>query len=68
MLQLSAHPVTDLPSADTEKNPCHIASPSDQGPGGSPVHPGTRQNPHPADTLLTGLLTTWSTADPTALT
>lgn len=57
-----------LLSAQTEDNPCHSTTHTDQGPGRSLIHPGTRQNPYPPEILVTGLPTTYSTVDPTAAT
>lgn len=45
------------PTVDNEVDPCPSASPTDQGPGGSPVFLGTRQDPHPPKLLVMGLLT-----------
>lgn len=42
---------------------CSSASLTDQGPGNSPVCPGTRQDPHLPNPLVTGLVTSDLTED-----
>lgn len=55
-------PLSVDPTVDPEVDPCPSANPTDKGPGGSPVFLGTRQDPHPPELLVTGLLAVDSAA------